>query len=158
MVLWKGHVSEHVVLGLPHKLGKFIRRFGKGIDQLLPLLSCRLAVGLLKGVPERGRNHSSVTLTDEGERVSHEVDAAALPGSTEHFGCGGLEPLVRVADDELDPAQARRVSERRNSVQNASASEGITVMPSTSRRPCALTATAMITAAETILPPSRTFT
>jgi hypothetical protein len=30
------------------------------------------------------------------------VDAAALPGSAEHFGCGGLEPLVRVADDELD--------------------------------------------------------
>ena len=46
VVLWKGHVSEHVVLGLPHKLGKFIGRFGKGIDQLLPLLSCRLAVGL----------------------------------------------------------------------------------------------------------------
>jgi len=31
-------------------------------------------------------------------------------------------------------------------------------MPSTSRRPCALRATAIITATETILPPSRTFT
>ena len=37
MVLWKGHLSEHVVLGLPHELGKFIGRVGKGIDQLGPV-------------------------------------------------------------------------------------------------------------------------
>ena len=40
-----------------------------------------------------------------GERVAQEVDAAALPGRVEDFADGGLQPLVRVGDDELDAAQ-----------------------------------------------------
>ena len=58
----------------------------------------------------------------------------------------------------LTPRRPRRVSERRNLVQNGSASDGPTSMPSTSRRPSVLTATAIITATETILPAWRTFT
>jgi transposase len=58
----------------------------------------------------------------------------------------------------LTPRSPRRVSERRNEVQNGSASDGPTWSPSTSRRPSVLTATAIITATETILPAWRTFT
>jgi len=47
------------------------------------------------------------------------------------------------------PRRPRRVSLRRNAVQNGSASEGPMSMPSTSRRPSLLTPTAMITATET---------
>src|SRR4029077_14733416 len=46
----------------------------------------------------------------------------------------------------LTPRRPRRRSLRRNSVQKVSASEGPMSMPSTSRRPSALTPTAMITA------------
>ena len=52
----------------------------------------------------------------------------------------------------LTPRRPRRVSERRNLVQNGSASDGPTAMPSTSRRPSLLTPTAIITATDTILP------
>jgi hypothetical protein len=47
---------------------------------------------------------------------------------------------------------------RRKSTQNVSASEAPIAMPSTSRRPSVLTATAMVTATETMRPASRTFT
>jgi hypothetical protein len=50
----------------------------------------------------------------------------------------------------LTPRRPRRVSERRNSVQNGSASLLPIVMPSTSRRPSVLTAMATITATDTI--------
>jgi hypothetical protein len=41
-----------------------------------------------------------------GERVAHEVDAAALPGGAEHARDGGLDAFVGVGDDKLDAAQA----------------------------------------------------
>ena len=40
--------------------------------------------------------------TDVGEGVSHEVNAAALPGGAEHLGRRRLEALVGVGDDQLD--------------------------------------------------------
>jgi hypothetical protein len=58
----------------------------------------------------------------------------------------------------LTPARPRRLSLRRNSTQKVSASETPIAMPSTSRRPSVLTATAMVTATETMRPASRTFT
>jgi hypothetical protein len=56
------------------------------------------------------------------------------------------------------PANPRRLSRRRNSTQKVSAFEAPIAMPSTSRRPSLLTATAMVTATETMRPASRTFT
>ena len=46
----------------------------------------------------------------------------------------------------LTPRSPRRVSERRKSVQNGSASLGPTAMPSTSRTPSVWTATAIVAA------------
>jgi hypothetical protein len=56
------------------------------------------------------------------------------------------------------PRKPRRASERKNVVQNASASEAPTLIPRTSRWPSVFTPTAIITATETILPFSRVFT
>ena len=61
---------------------------------------------------------------------------------------------MRIAEDELDATQAPTGPCAQ--VQKASASEGITEMPSTSRRLWALTATATISATDTMLPPWRT--
>jgi hypothetical protein len=56
------------------------------------------------------------------------------------------------------PLKPRRASERRKSVQNVSASEAPIVMPSTSRLPSPFTATATMSATETMRPLSRTLT
>ena len=56
------------------------------------------------------------------------------------------------------PRSPRLRSLRKNSVQKVSASEGPMSMPSNSRRPSALTPTAMITATETMRWLRRTFT
>src|SRR5262249_5496130 len=58
----------------------------------------------------------------------------------------------------LTPRRPRSVRDRRNLVQKGSASDGPTVIPRTSRRPSAFAPTAIITATDMILPPSRTFT
>ncbi len=44
--------------------------------------------------------------TGMGKHVAHEVDAAALPGSMQYSLHGGLQPFMRVGDDQLDAAQA----------------------------------------------------
>jgi hypothetical protein len=58
----------------------------------------------------------------------------------------------------LTPARPRRLSRRRNSTQKVSAAEAPIAMPRTSRLPSVLTATAIVTATETMRPASRTFT
>jgi hypothetical protein len=83
--------------------------------------------------------HAAPLLTGIGQDIAHEVHLAAVPGGMQHLG-------------------DRRASERRNSVQNVSASETPIEMPSTSRRPSPLTATATITATATMLHCSRTLT
>ena len=41
-----------------------------------------------------------------GERVAHEVNAAALPGRAKDLGDGRFQALVRIGYDELHPFQA----------------------------------------------------
>ena len=62
-------------------------------------------------------------------RENLEMHAATLPRCVEDLRDCRLEPGVRVGDDELDAAQASRVSERKKSVQNGSASLGPTATP-----------------------------
>src|SRR3984893_7318879 len=69
-----------------------------------------------------------------------------------------LSPSWASEITSLTPRRPRRASERRNSVQKVSASEAPIAMPSTSRRPSLLTATARMTATETMRPLARSFT
>jgi len=88
-------------------------------------------------------------------RCSHQSDDDLEVGEdTDHFGAS----LDLLADALCTPRRPRRVSERSKSDQKASGSDGMTVMPNTSRRPSVLTATATITAIETMRPPSRNLT
>jgi hypothetical protein len=113
---------------------------------------------LREGGSNERRDDAPVALAGMGQRVAHELHPAALPGDAEHRRDRGLDALVRIGDDQLTPPRPRRLSRRRNSTQKVSASEAPIAMPSTSRRPSVLTAAAMITAAETIRPASRTLT
>ena len=74
------------------------------------------------------------------------------------FAAAALRPSWASEISSFTPRSPRRVSERRNALQKGSASEGPIAMPSTSRTPSVFTATAIITATDTILPASRTFT
>jgi len=56
------------------------------------------------------------------------------------------------------PRRPRRVSERKNWLQKVSASNGLTAIPSTSRTPSVLTATAIFTAFAATRTASRDFT
>ena len=41
-----------------------------------------------------------------GQRVSHEVNPATLPGRIEHLADGGLDAFMGIRDDELDAPHA----------------------------------------------------
>jgi hypothetical protein len=92
-----------------------------------------------------------------GERIAHEVDAAALPGRMQDLATAAFNPSCASEMTSLTARSPRRRSLRRKSVQNVSPSEGPMSMASTSRGPSELMSTATITATETIRPLLRTF-
>ena len=106
VVAWKTLVGEHIVLGAAHQFGKLVVAGLKRLDQLGPVLFRRLERVLIEGGPKRRRDDRTVLLADAGQRVAHEMDAAALDGGAQNFGGGGLQPLVVVSDDQAGPAQA----------------------------------------------------
>jgi hypothetical protein len=99
-------VGQDVLLGAAHQVRELgMARFER-VDQLGPvLLRCGERV-LIEGGSERRYDDRAVLLADAGERVAHEVDAAALDGRSEHLGRGGLQPFVVVRDDQAGAAQA----------------------------------------------------
>jgi hypothetical protein len=154
----EGHVGQDVGLGVVHYLASF-GSLGRSWSAMRR--HCRLAASAsfcANAVPMKAETTRRPLLPACARAFAHEVHAAALPGRGEDLRDGGLDALVRVGDHQLDAAQPRRASWRRNSVQKVSASEAPIAMPSTSRRPSVLTPTAMITATETMRPFWRTFT
>lgn len=85
-------------------------------------------------------DHRLMGLADPAEQIAGEVHAAAPPARAEHFPGGRLQALMAVADHQLDATGAATGQRRRKTAQSASALLGITVMPSTSRRPSRFTA------------------
>jgi hypothetical protein len=78
------------------------------------------------------------------------VHAATLPGGIQNLGDGGLQPFMRIRDKQLDPTQITAGEAAQELGQKGSPSLLPMAMPSTSRRPSVLTATATITATETM--------
>jgi hypothetical protein len=128
------------------------------IGDFAPLRFGRVGVILGEGGADEGADHPPALPAGMGERVAHEVDAAALPAGVQDFGDGGLDALVASEITSLTPRRPRRASLRRKAVQKVSASDGPISMPRISRRPSPLTPTATITATETMRPCWRTFT
>ena len=153
VLLGESHVGEDVVLGFVHENCQLGHLGPELVGDLTPL-GLR-AVGVLLG---EGGDDAPALAAGMGQQVAGEVHAASLPGGAEDPGRGGLQTLVVVGDQQLHARSPRRASERRNSVQKASASDAPIAMPRTSRRPWSLTATATVTATETMRPASRTFT
>jgi len=108
------------VLGLPHELGKFIGRFGKDIDQLLPLLSYRLAVGLLLSA---AATMARLRMPTQASAFRMKCTRQRCQEAPSTLAAATLSPSCASLMTSLTPRRPRPVSERRNSVQNASASE-----------------------------------
>lgn len=106
MLRREGHVGQHVGLGCVYQGGELGDRRPELIGDPAPLLAGGGSIILGKRRGDEGRDDAPSRATGMGERVPHEVDAAALPGRGEDFRDGRLDALMAVGDDELHPAQA----------------------------------------------------
>src|SRR5467141_1108067 len=159
MVFGKAHEGENIGFGLIHQRGKLCHLGSELIGHLTPLGAGHFGVFLSEGSGDEGGNDTPALLAGTGQDIAHEVHPATLPGGVQDFGNRRLESPSRASEiTSLTPRRPRLASERRNSIQKVSASEAPIAMPSTSRRPSLLTATARMTAAETMRPVARTFT
>ena len=183
---WReAHVGEDVLLGLVQKGGELGQPGAHLIGHLAPRGLGGAGVVLSKRGGDEGRDDAPAALAGMGEGVAQEVHprvrpqagpragSTALPGApasqrrpprSARSGArntrapAALMPSCASEITSLTPARPRRSSRRRNSTQKVSAAATPLAMPSTSRRPSVLAATAMVTATETIRPASRTFT
>lgn len=107
--LGKGHVSQHVMLGLIHEVWQ-LRNLGPDLVGSRPPLSAGGLGGVLgEGRGDEGRDRPAPALARMGEGVALEVDAAPLPGgasctprrpdredppATPNLQVGGIDPQI----------------------------------------------------------------
>ena len=155
----EAHVGEDVVLGFVHENCQLGHLGPELVGDLAPL-DLR-AVGVLLG--EGGGDEGGDDAPAPGGRHGPAGCGRSARGSAAMWrrGSGSRRPSGPCGSSEITsftPRSPRRASERRNSVQKVSASDAPIATPRTSRRPWSLTATATVTATETMRPVWRTFT
>ena len=128
------------------------------VGDLTPLGLRAVGVLLGEGGGDEGGDDAPALAAGMGQQVAGEVHAALCQVAPRIRVAAAFRPLWSSEINSFTPRSPRRASERRNSVQKASASDAPIAMPRTSRRPWSLTATATVTATETMRPASRTFT
>lgn len=159
MLLGKGHVGQDVFFRLVHQRCQLGQLAPDLISHLPPLRASGCGIILGKGGRDEGGDDAPAALAGVGEGGPGKMHPAALPRRLKHPGDGGLDAAMGVGNDQFDAAQATAFQlAAENSIQKVSASDGPMSMPSTSRRPSVFTATAMVTATETMRPFWRTFT
>ena len=158
MLLGKGHVGQHVGLGIIHQSRQFRELWAHLVGHGAPLLAGGLGRVLGKGGADEGRDHPPATFAGVRQGIAHEVDATALPTGAQQLGDRRLDPFMRVRDHQLHPAQAPARQLAQEGGPEGFGLRGADVHAQHSRRPSLLTPTAIITATETIRPFCRTFT
>ena len=105
--LKKVHVGEHIDFGLVHQSGQFGQVGPHFVGNVAPLLAGGDGIVLDTGGGDEGGDDAAAIPVGKGggKGIAHEVDAAALSAGAEYLG-GGLQPLVRVKDDQFNAAQA----------------------------------------------------
>ena len=132
------------------------------ISNMPPGLMCHLGIALQESLADRGGDHGVLTFRHVGQGVAHPMNPAALPSGAEHASDREAQAVMSIRDHQLDTLetaldQALQKGRPASTGSGGSASEGPMPRPTISRRPSVLTATAIIAAAETMRPPSRTF-
>jgi hypothetical protein len=149
VLLGEGHVGEDVRLGLVEERGELGQLGPDLVGDLAPL-----RLGGIGGVLGEGGGDERPTT----RRPLLPAWARALRMKCtrqEHAGDRGLDAFVRIRDHQLDPGPTAALELAQELDPEGDAP---IAMPTTSRRPSVLTATAMVTATDTMRPASRTFT
>ena len=110
MRLGKGHVGQHVLFGVVHEIGEFRHLQPDLTGDFTPLDTCGLRGVLDEHRGYEGGDVPSATFASMGQRVSHEVNPATLPGRTKNIGNCGLVTFMCIGDDKLDAPKPQRVS------------------------------------------------
>lgn len=105
MLLRKGHVGQHVLLGSIHERGEFRQLASHLVSDQAPLDLGGRVVGLGEGGGDEGGHHPAAVLAGMGERIPLKMHAAPLPGRGQDPRRGGLDTLVRVTDHQFHAAQ-----------------------------------------------------
>jgi hypothetical protein len=95
-------VGQNVVLAIVHQGGEFWPTRPQLIGNVAPGLMRGLGIGLQKGLADRGGDHGVLAFGHMGQGVAHPMNAAPLPGRTEHPGDRMAQPVVSVGDHQLD--------------------------------------------------------
>ena len=154
----EAHVGEDVVLGLVHEEGELWQLGPELIGDLAPLRLGGLGAVLSKGGSHEGGDDAPAALAGVASALRIVWTRQRCQVAFISLATAALIPSWASETTSLTPRRPRLRSLRKNSVQKVSASDGPMSMPSTSRRPSALTPTAMITATETMRWLRRTFT
>ena len=125
-------------------------------QRMPPGLMRRLGAGLQESLADRGGNHCVLALWHVGQGVAHPMHAAALPSRAEHPSDREAQTVVGVGDHQLDALEAAFDQAFQKSRPERLGLRGADAKTTISRRPSAVTATAIIAATETMRPPSRT--
>ena len=72
------HVGQHVVLAGVHQVGELGPARAQLLGDLAPGLPGMGPVGLVEGLPDRGRDDGVLTARDVGQRVPDPVNAGAV--------------------------------------------------------------------------------
>jgi len=84
----EGDVGEDVVLAVVHQGGELWPARSELIGNMAPGLVRSLAVGLQKGLADRGGNHGVLALGHVRQGVAHPMHPAALPAGAKHSDDG----------------------------------------------------------------------
>ncbi len=79
------HIRQHIGLGLVHERGELDHPRAGLVGHFAPLLARGGRVVLGEGGSDPGRDDPPLSLAGIGQRIAHEVDAAALPGGAENL-------------------------------------------------------------------------
>lgn len=102
----EAHIGQHVGLGVVWERRELRQFWAQLIGDATPLRPRGLGIVLRKpGGDERGDDAASA-LAGVRKDVTHEVDAAALPGGDEDLAGRGLEAFMGVGNNQLDAAPA----------------------------------------------------
>ena len=72
-------IRQHLMFSLVHQCAQFGKTPTKAIGDLPPFSVCFFVCFLRERGADRSRHHQALFLGDMGERIAHEVHAAALP-------------------------------------------------------------------------------
>jgi hypothetical protein len=156
--LGEAHERAHVGLGAVEECGELREPRPQQVGDTAPLGGGGLEGLLGEGGVDRASTIWRWPLPACARALRRKCTLQRCQVAVSTLAAAAFRPTWASAMTSFTPRRPRRVSARRKSVQNGSASLGPTAMPSTSRTPSVLTATAIMTALATIRPASRHFT